>query len=108
MDLNTQNEHGPTTPLPRMPEHESKVGPIVGIIIVIIVLVIGALYFWGERLNKTESDSSQSISAEVGDPAVGALEKQSTSDELSSIEQDLNATAIDGLDADFQQAAVVE
>ncbi len=102
MDMNPQNEHGPTTPLPPMPENDSKVGPIIGIIIVIIVLIIGALYFWGERLNKPSSQTSE---ATTEDPAVSALRKQSPSDDFASIEHDLSATAIEGLDADFQQTA---
>jgi len=33
--------------LPKRKEH----GPLVGVIIVIVVLVFGALYFWGAYLN---------------------------------------------------------
>lgn len=29
-------------------------GPIIGAIIVVILLVFGALYFWGQQLNKEE------------------------------------------------------
>lgn len=33
------------------PDPENSVGPLVGIIIIVLILVLGGLYFWGERLN---------------------------------------------------------
>lgn len=33
----------------------SGVGPIVGVVIVVAIVIFGALYFWGQRLNKQES-----------------------------------------------------
>lgn len=35
------------------PQHTS-VGPIIGSAIVVVVLLIGALYIWGQQLNKQE------------------------------------------------------
>lgn len=42
-----------------LPEHTQKKqrggsGPIVGIIIIVFLLIIGALYFWGAELNERE------------------------------------------------------
>jgi hypothetical protein len=34
------------------PESRSSAGPIVGTIIIVILLVLGALYFWGAQLNR--------------------------------------------------------
>nr|QBM02320.1 hypothetical protein [uncultured archaeon] len=85
-----------TTPLP--PQGESKLGPIIGIIIVVIVLIIGALYFWGEKLNKA-NDLPQ------GDTMVNNLKSQQNSDEVSSIEADLKATNLDDIDADLKAEA---
>lgn len=31
-------------------------GPVVGIIIIVILLVIGALYFWGAHLNAQDPE----------------------------------------------------
>lgn len=44
------------TPLPEIPArtaetHSNSFGPLAGIIIIIIILVIGALYFWGATLS---------------------------------------------------------
>ena len=40
-------------------QNESSVGAAIGIILIIAVLITGAFYFWGRRLNK---DSGQSTS----------------------------------------------
>ncbi|MCE9643786.1 hypothetical protein K8Q93_00845 [Candidatus Parcubacteria bacterium] len=34
------------------PDKDNSVGPLVGIIIIVLILVLGGLYFWGERLNR--------------------------------------------------------
>ncbi len=92
---------------------ESKIGPIIGIIIVVIVLIIGALYFWGEKLNKEKINvpANQTVST-VSNPVVGdattdatvsSLKTQSSSDDLTSITNDLNATAIDAVDVDLKK-----
>lgn len=35
---------------------KGSIGPTVGIIIIVILLVFGALYFWGAKLNSTDQD----------------------------------------------------
>lgn len=43
-----------------LPPHQSKpAGPIVGTVIIVILLIVGGLYFWGERLNKERSAQNQ-------------------------------------------------
>lgn len=59
---------------------KKSVGPAVGIIIIVIVLVLGALYFWGRNL-------------EEGAPQ---------GDSLEAVEADLNQSDIDGLEADLE------
>ena len=39
------------TPPVQQPAPAKSAGPIVGIIIIIVVLIIGALYFYGAQLN---------------------------------------------------------
>lgn len=34
------------------PHHKKSAGPMIGTVIVVIMLILGALYFWGEKLNK--------------------------------------------------------
>ena len=43
MDQDTQTEARP---------EQKTFGPIIGIVIIIVVLVVGALYFWGASLNR--------------------------------------------------------
>ncbi|MSU73869.1 hypothetical protein EXS56_01885 [Candidatus Kaiserbacteria bacterium] len=33
------------------PAQKSPAGPVVGIIIIVVLLIIGAFYFWGAHLN---------------------------------------------------------
>ena len=67
-------------PPPESPKH--SFGPAAGIIIIIAILIIGALYFWGQRLsNQSNLPSSENPS----------LENVSSSDEVDVIEEDLNA-----------------
>ena len=35
--------------------NKSGVGPIIGVIIIIAVIVLGGLYFWGQRANNAPS-----------------------------------------------------
>ncbi|MBV9159032.1 MAG: hypothetical protein JO019_00335 [Candidatus Kaiserbacteria bacterium] len=39
----------PATP----PQKPTGSGPVIGIIVIVIMLIFGALYFWGAQLNKT-------------------------------------------------------
>lgn len=57
-------------------EPGGSMGPLIGSIIVIIILVIGAIYFWGEKLNQKP----------LPEVAPAAL---STSDEVTDLEADL-------------------
>ncbi|MEK7088207.1 MAG: hypothetical protein AAB952_00485 [Patescibacteria group bacterium] len=76
-------------------------GPVIGVVIIILILVVGALYFWGAKLNKEANQTPEDIlSAE--DQTLNQLQTQSTSDEVVDINTDLNATVLDGLDADLQ------
>lgn len=66
-------ETQPTTVTPG-----TSFGPIIGIIVIVIALVIGALYFWGGAV-------TQNSEAE--------LAPVSSSDDLASIEADLMASS---------------
>ena len=37
-------------------DKNGKTGAIIGIIVIVIILIIGALYFWGERLVGTPNE----------------------------------------------------
>lgn len=82
----------------------STLGPVVGTIIIVAVLVIGGLYYWGAQLNKQaivdETLTGEEIAAEV-DTSTEALGVQGTSDEVTAIEDDLDLTDLSDLDAEL-------
>ena len=92
-------------PNPQPPKH-SPIGPIAGAIVVILILAVGGLYFWGAKLNQDMTQDTPFIPGDQNLPASGAdsdstggLPPQGTSDEVSSIEADFNAMNMNQLDA---------
>lgn len=93
-----------------VPEEKKPVGPMIGIVIVVIVLIAGAVYAFlnfkqsvGEQpgVMKQEVDPGM-MSGEtslVPDATVTALSEQGASIDLSEIQKDLQATDLSGLDA---------
>ena len=78
-----------------------QVGPIVGIVIVVLVLVLGSLYFVGKEANdRANAIDASEILAEP-DGALQGLQTQGTSDEIDVIEEDLNSTLLEDLDAEL-------
>jgi len=86
-------------PLQSIPPKKGN-GPIIAVLVVLVLIIIGGLYF----LN-TRSSNKPYVPSTGGDPMTESLNQQSSSDDLNSIEADLNATNIDNLD---QGAAVIE
>lgn len=84
------------------PKKSGALGPIIGIIIIVILVVLAGFYFWGRSLEKTMDEGATSMTddgvtmkeSDIGTPL-------STSDELDTIETDLNATVLESLDAEL-------
>lgn len=72
----------PVTPEPK----KSGVGALVGSIIIILILALGALYFWGGKVTKSPTSGT------------GA---QPASDEVSNIDTDFNNLPVVNLDEDL-------
>ena len=49
------------------PAQKSSAGPLIGIIIIIVLLVFGALYFWGAHLNSQSTSNNQVPYIPAGD-----------------------------------------
>ena len=80
---------------------KKSAGPLIAVIIILALIIIGGLYFLKTR-------SSQNIyvpTVPVVDTVTESLNTQGNSDDLDSIEADLNATDLDNLD---QGAAAIE
>lgn len=89
---NVQNSSGMMNGMPPQVKTEKKVGPIVGALIIILVLIIAALYFFGQKLN-TEAPSQEL--APVGETSMNNSDSMTASaaksDDVTSLEADLNA-----------------
>lgn len=89
-------------PMQSEPEKKS-IGPLVAVVIILAIIIIGGLYFLKERAS--QEIYSPTPTTEEDDSIVNTLNEQDSSDELDSIEADLNATDLDNLD---EGAAVIE
>ncbi len=87
-----------------MEQEKSGIGSIIGTIIIIAIIILGGLYFWGKRIE--ENKAKENMVTNVTEPIVVdeamAIKSVSTSDELASIAADLNATNLDNLSAEVQ------
>lgn len=80
--------------------NKKSMGPLIAVIIILALIIIGGLYFLKER-----SSQPVYVPTTTNDEVTDSLNKQSSSDDLNSIEADLKATDVDNLD---QGATAVE
>lgn len=80
---------------------DGSVGPTIGSVIVILIIIIGGFYFWNSIINKnvTEDVNEQT----QGDEQTMQLEAQSDSTEINDIEKDLMDTNLDNLEEGIDQ-----
>lgn len=76
-------------------------GPLVGVIIIVAILVLGGLYFWGRELVGNGEEPSAADIANQEDPQLQELREQDSSDDVSSIEADIEATDFSDIDQEF-------
>ncbi|MBI5470632.1 hypothetical protein HY968_04955 [Candidatus Kaiserbacteria bacterium] len=53
-------------PIVTPPQQKTPMGPTIGIIIILLLMGVGALYFWGERLNRQNQNPPAYIPADTG------------------------------------------
>ncbi len=107
-EKNVQRQFGPKLP----EDAPSYIGIILGILIVILILILGGIYIWSERLHKNavapeaplstrptaaENNEPESTNAKADVETLGAM---SNSDELTAIDADLGSTIITDPEAD--------
>lgn len=78
---------------------EGSAGPVIGTIIILAVIVLGGLYFWGQRSDDGMMDDT-APTEEMTEGEVESANTQSDSDDVDSIDADLDATDVDDLDAE--------
>lgn len=74
---------------------ENGVGALIGSVIIILIIIAGAFYLFStikEKRNGIQNTSN---------PTTEEIQTQNTSDEVTNIEADLEATDIDSLDAEL-------
>ena len=88
---------------------KTGIGSTIGTIIIIALIVLGGLYFWGKRLE--ESKNINQITTETSqdntvltpeEQEVAGIKSMSASDDVTSIETDLKNTNLDNLDAELK------
>ena len=88
-----------------MEQQKSSIGSIIGTIIIIAVIILGGLYFWGKRIE--ESKVTQNLVEErpqlsADQMQANSIKSVTASDDLGSIETDLNSTSLDNLNAELK------
>ncbi len=88
-----------------MPQQSSSTGSIVATIIVIALLVLGGLYFWGKRI-ETQRDGQRALMEISNIENAAAVEASniiniSQDDTLDSLEAEIGATDISSVDSNI-------
>ncbi len=83
------------------PEKKSH-GPLVGLSIIVILIVLGGIYFLKEKADYGDTYLYDDTAYQYQNSEdLQKIESQSSSDEISAIESDLQATNVDGIDSGF-------
>jgi hypothetical protein len=116
----SQPQNPPQQEIPVVAKKEgNSMGALIGTIIIIVILILGGAYLWVTKIQSQLQptpdaqtlNSAQPIpdnlttleqSAATPDPMVDQLKSQSPSDEISSIQADLNATDLNSIDKELQ------
>tara|TARA_B100000745_G_scaffold70940_1_gene42429 strand:+ start:1693 stop:2022 length:330 start_codon:yes stop_codon:yes gene_type:complete len=77
---------------PAEPKKEG-VGPIVGIVVIIIILIFGGLYMWGTKLNNQESEIGVVPVEDIADAQDNPVQLESELDafDVAGFEAELDA-----------------
>lgn len=96
MEGNTDANMNMGTPAP-----ESSTGPVIATVIILAVIILGGLYFWGQR-GMTDEPDTTAPAASTTDNTTAAIESQSSLDTTSSIDADLKSTDTTSVDSNLQ------
>lgn len=82
------------------PTREGSLGPVIGVIVILAIIIIGGLYFWSTR--PKASNTAADAAATSSDADIQSIQSQGTSDDAAAIQADLNATNVDSVDSGLQ------
>ncbi len=93
----------PVQPSMQTPETAKHgMGPVIGAVIIILILVLGALYFWGVKAQK-DAEVLPFIPQEMtGETSVQGNQDLSTADDISSLQKDTDDAYMAQLEADIE------
>ena len=91
----------------------SRLGVILGMLIVFLILLLGGLYLWGASMQESSIDidygthrptieQNNEPESATADAHAQALETVSTSNEIEAIEADIESTHIQGIDQEIE------
>ncbi len=91
MEPNT-NSSGMMNGLPQVPKENKKIGPILGALAIVLIIIIASLIFFGKKLNTNSSTNrEQPISGTPVDvTSQTGTESQETEDSSAAINSDLD------------------
>ncbi len=78
------------------------IGPTIGLIVILIIIVLGGIYFWQSRATSPADNSYNTTENQPDD--INRIETQSSSDDTTAIGGDLNAygeSDINNVDSDL-------
>jgi len=93
--VDTKNEEISTEPTNKKPA--GSTGPLIGTIIIILVIIIGAFYFLDSVIGKAKESEAPTHN----DEAMMESKEDSSSDEVSDIEKYLENTDFDAMDKEL-------
>lgn len=86
---------------PMTPEKASTSG-IIGTIIIIALIVLGGLYFWGKRIDTQKQTADLMQQEQKAAQEAAAIESVSNDDETSTLQAELDATQTAGLGTELE------
>lgn len=94
-----QNQNEQPEMSPPAEDDNNRLGPIVGVIIIVALIILGGLYMWNVSRDKVPEEipdvSSDSVVQELG--------SQGSTDGINPIQADIDTTDLDTLDEAFAE-----
>ncbi len=86
-----QNSSGMINGLPPVAhEGNKKIGPIIGVLVIVLLIIIGAFYVFGKKLNTSPTTTDQTqVKSDV--PANDTASTQQSASDAAVIQSDLDA-----------------
>jgi len=75
---------------------------IVGTVIIIALIILGGLYFWGKRINNQKEATALMNQEQIASQEAAVIQAISPQDDTASLEAELQATQTSGLGAELE------